>query len=189
MNFVYEYLIRLSYENHIKNIFDNLPIYYQVLKYGLIQNDFKEYIFLSLFYILLKIGLKYYVKSDEYYNRNKKIFDKIIFGYNMMMALFSLYCFIKMLGIVLYELDNYGLALDNYSNENFRNVIKIFYYSKYVEYLDTFFLLIKNKKISWLQSYHHFFAPLCFGLDYYTNNNIAFIPVLLNSFIHFDMSS
>ena len=34
-----------------------------------------------------------------------------------------------------------------------------FYYSKYVEYLDTAWLVLKGKDVSFLQTFHHFGAP------------------------------
>jgi len=36
---------------------------------------------------------------------------------------------------------------------------KAFYYSKYVEYLDTAWLVLKGKQVSFLQAFHHFGAP------------------------------
>ena len=36
---------------------------------------------------------------------------------------------------------------------------KSFYYSKYIEYLDTAWLVLKGKPVSFLQTFHHFGAP------------------------------
>ena len=64
-------------------------------------------------------------------------------------------------------------------------MIKWFYYIKYVEWLDTVFLLIKKKKISTLHYYHHMIVPLLVYLNIGDKNNGAQYYVLVsNSLAH-----
>ena len=60
----------------------------------------------------------------------------------------------------------------------------IFYLSKYYEFLDTFVLIIKNKKPSLLQVYHHAGIVLSMWGAVVSKGNWILIVVLLNSGIH-----
>jgi hypothetical protein len=61
---------------------------------------------------------------------------------------------------------------------------KAFYYSKYVEYLDTAWLVLKGKKVSFLQAFHHFGAPWDVYLGIKLHNEGVWIFMFFNSFIH-----
>lgn len=61
---------------------------------------------------------------------------------------------------------------------------KAFYYSKYVEYLDTAWLVLKGKKVSFLQAFHHFGAPWDVYLGIRLHNEGVWIFMFFNSFIH-----
>jgi len=60
----------------------------------------------------------------------------------------------------------------------------MFYMSKYVEFLDTYFLILCGRPVSWLQFLHHCGAPLNFGLLYLTKSEGMWIIVCFNGFIH-----
>jgi len=61
---------------------------------------------------------------------------------------------------------------------------RLFYYSKYVEFADTWFLVIQGKYVSWLQYFHHAGAAFdMWGLYRYENEGI-WIFVQFNSLIH-----
>nr|AAL37626.1 long chain polyunsaturated fatty acid elongation enzyme [Isochrysis galbana]APW79686.1 elongation of fatty acids protein [synthetic construct] len=61
---------------------------------------------------------------------------------------------------------------------------KAFYYSKYVEYLDTAWLVLKGKRVSFLQAFHHFGAPWDVYLGIRLHNEGVWIFMFFNSFIH-----
>ena len=65
---------------------------------------------------------------------------------------------------------------------------KLFLYSKYIEYLDTLFLVLSGKSISWLQYTHHASTAILM----YNNINTAISPyislfVMMNCFVHIPM--
>ena len=66
---------------------------------------------------------------------------------------------------------------------------RFFYWSKYVEFLDTVFLILRAKPVSWLHYIHHIGAPINMGLGAMYGNEMTWIFVLLNSFIHSIMYS
>jgi len=60
----------------------------------------------------------------------------------------------------------------------------MFYLSKYYEFLDTIFIILKKKELTFLHVYHHCLtASLCWiGMDTFTTNQ--WIGIVLNTFIH-----
>lgn len=60
----------------------------------------------------------------------------------------------------------------------------LFYLSKYVEFFDTYFLILCDRPVSWLQWYHHIGAPVCTGLNYWSKVDAAWVFVFLNGIIH-----
>ena len=73
----------------------------------------------------------------------------------------------------------------NYMIEAFT---KLFLYSKYIEYLDTLFLVLSGKSISWLQYTHHASTAILV----YNNMNTTIIPqvslfIMMNCFVHIPM--
>jgi hypothetical protein len=67
---------------------------------------------------------------------------------------------------------------------NMRLLAELFYYSKYVEYLDTIFLIVAGKPVSFLQYFHHLGAPIDMWILAQYNNPAAWIFVVWNSIIH-----
>lgn len=82
-----------------------------------------------------------------------------------------------------------SLICKKYDN-NFINIFstELFLYSKYLEWLDTLFLHLSNKKISYLQYYHHMSTAFLvyFNLIDYISPHI-FIFQFLNCLVHIPM--
>ena len=87
----------------------------------------------------------------------------------------------------LYPLNN--LICKSYNNNYYANIgSTIFLYSKYIEWIDTLFIHLSNKKISDLHYTHH--MSTAFLLYYNINNEVgshALIPIGLNCFVHIFM--
>ena len=60
----------------------------------------------------------------------------------------------------------------------------LFYLSKYYEVVDSVILLIKGKKISNLQSYHHAGAIICMWVAYRYQSQPVWVFCVFNSFVH-----
>ena len=114
--------------------------------------------------------------------------------YNILLSLLSLLSF-KMLYDGLNEsynqdkissLNNLICKKIDYT-DNMEYIIKIWYYSKFLEWIDTFYLILKGKKISFLHFSHHASTALLAYLNSYYNKQISqiyFIAYLTNSFAH-----
>ncbi|KAN0064345.1 hypothetical protein ACQY0O_002540 [Thecaphora frezii] len=60
----------------------------------------------------------------------------------------------------------------------------LFYLSKYYEVVDSIVLLLKGKKISNLQSYHHAGAIICMWIAYRYQSQPVWVFCVFNSFVH-----
>jgi len=105
--------------------------------------------------------------------------------YNLAMALFSLMCFLGMSYFVATnETFTENCLAAKQHNQLFNNLVYAFYLSKYVEFADTLFLIVKGKKVSWLHWIHHMGAALDVGILYLSGFEGSWIFVLLNGFVH-----
>lgn len=122
--------------------------------------------------------------------------------YNILMAVFSAACFVATTVALGWD-HGYGDGLRRWAGDAapaalytnacpppvfqswlFVAAAKAFYYSKYVEYLDTIWLVLKGKPVSFLQTFHHFGAPWDVYLGIQFANEGLWIFIFLNAFIH-----
>ena len=141
-----------------------------------------ELLYLSILYLLLKKIVSEVDKNT--YDNVVKPFLKV---YNLAMVIYSLGTFVVMVK-VLQEIPLYtndcSLA---FKNEYFALAAKLFYYSKFVEYIDSISLLLRKggaKNVTFLQAFHHLGAPIDMWLFYTTQNEAIWIMCLLNSLVH-----
>ena len=148
-------------------------------------------------YLLLKPVLK----RSGLINTKKGAYKSAMISYNVLMALYSLACFLATTTALGWD-RGYGAKLLEWSGDTpvalygnvcpspvfssklFMLAAKSFYYSKYVEYLDTVWLVLKGKPVSFLQTFHHFGAPWDIYLGLTFQNEGLWIFMFLNAFIH-----
>lgn len=111
--------------------------------------------------------------------------------YNVVMTAFSLYCFLVMAAWRFrpeFEGEAHGKCETAISHSNafgsFQLTAELFFWSKYVEWIDSVFLLYNNKPISVLHGFHHLGAPIAMGSMVAAKAEFVWIFVLWNSFIH-----
>ena len=135
-------------------------------------------------YILTQPLLALLVSRWDVYNENKPRWKVLMVTYNLGLSVFSLASAVLMTRIVLLELPQRGFHESNFSHPTYAALVYYFYISKYVEFFDTYFLLLQKKEVSLLQWLHHVGAPLNVGLLYYTQDPGAHLFIILNGFIH-----
>lgn len=113
------------------------------------------------------------------------LWKPIMVSYNVCMSLFSLACFASMTWLLFDRLTPFtvdcGVA---YREPLFKRIVWAFWMSKYVEFADTVFLIVKGKDVSWLHFFHHIGAAIDLGCLFQSEFEAAFIFVALNGFIH-----
>jgi len=165
-------------------------------------------------YILMQPLLKYLIKANKglictycghlnegntLYKGNELFWKVIMLSYNIVLCLFSFGTFLSCLsvfrrtgfdGVFMYESEDpsqwprdciHGLY---HYNSQFEKIAYYFYLSKYVEFADTFFLIITNKEVIPLHYFHHLFAAVDMWILHTTKNDSIWIFVFFNSAIH-----
>ena len=153
-------------------------------------------------YLLLKPLLR----SSSLVDTRRGAYKRWMIAYNLVMAVFSAACFAATMTALGWD-RGYGAQLLAWAGDTpvalytdacpppifgsklFMLSAKAFYYSKYVEYLDTAWLVLKGKPVSFLQTFHHFGAPWDVYLGLAFENEGLWIFVVLNAFIHTIMYS
>lgn len=138
---------------------------------------------LVLLYILLQPPFRAFVKRTNIYEEHKQRWKVVMATYNLIMSAFSLASCVTV-GLAMTELPNGLFGPGQFSVRNYAVVSRIFYYSKYVEFVDTFFLILCNRPVTWLQYNHHIGIVFVSGL--WVNSEIEgyWTCTLLNGFIH-----
>jgi len=166
------------------------------------QWNYKEYFQLMMDDFVLQAILLYWIsipisrrlfQYGKIYQENKDFCKRIMFVYNIFMTFYSGYTAFWSWKIMLEEF--------NYSNQLFRGfgtsschgmfdnpflheLVTVFYYSKFLEFADTWFLTLRNANVSVLQWYHHGGIVSCMWAFLKFKNEAAFITMTLNASIH-----
>lgn len=128
--------------------------------------------------VLSRMGL------DSHYLAHKAGWKRVMYAYNMVMSVYSLVTFL----VMAEALSTYGYGSDDctvhLNVERIQTANYLFYLSKFVEYADTFFLIIRGAPITWLQYIHHIGAAVnMWSLTIYGGEPV-WIFTTWNSFIH-----
>ena len=150
----------------ISTYFSNDPLYLLVVPYCFLQPVFRNW-----------------AKESSFYEANKVMCKKIMTGYNLIMSAFSLVCAAIMIHCLM-NLRSGIYSVGHFTDEDvgriYNDVVYYFYISKYIEFLDTYFLILCGRPVIWLQYLHHIGAPLDMGLVYHWKVEGAWIFVAFN---------
>ena len=86
----------------------------------------------------------------------------------------------------------HSLLCDHIESDNilFNISVYIFFTGKYIEWIDTAYLILQNKKLSFLHVFHHASTGILTYLNTYPVINAFWcIPCITNTFVHFVMYS
>lgn len=103
--------------------------------------------------------------------------------HNFGLHMFSLYTFITLFGTML-QVGIVNKPGYYFELPGVRNMLWLFYLSKYYEYMDTVLLLAKGKKPIFLQKFHHCGAVIVWHLGYVFSMDGLFFASLINSGVH-----
>lgn len=112
-------------------------------------------------YIVMKPLLKSFFSVRSRYEDYKPVWKLLMTLYNVAMCVYSLLTFVfgchaLSHGAGLFTMD----PAETFHTGSYAFIAKIFWLSKYVEYLDTIFLIVAGKDVSFLQ-YCKLTATLC----------------------------
>jgi len=137
-------------------------------------------------YIVGQPLFRIFVRQTNIYEKNKQIFKNVMAAYNLIMCVFSLCCSACMLYCLVFTIPTKLFASDHFSENTglYRRIGYVFYLSKYVEFLDTLFLILCDRPVSWLQYLHHIGAVMIMGCLYYGENPGIWLWACFNGMIH-----
>jgi hypothetical protein len=115
----------------------------------------------------------------------------LVLVHNTILCVYSAWSFVGTMGVLVKSAQMYDTTFDwacDTSDLIWTNGLYyygyIFYISKYYELIDTLIIILKKRRGSLLQVYHHAGVILCMYVLVRTRGMPTFIIVILNSFIH-----
>mmetsp|Transcript_4546 Transcript_4546/g.11090 ORF Transcript_4546/g.11090 Transcript_4546/m.11090 type:complete len:2751 (-) Transcript_4546:1570-9822(-) len=149
------------------------------------SQHFKDPLLFLIFpYMIGQPLFRAYVQKTNVYEKNKQACKWIMCVYNLILAVFSFWSCVHMVYVMATELPHGVYGVGHYTSSMYGWISYFFYLSKYVEFLDTYFLILCNRPVIWLQYLHHIGAPI--DLAVWHNNQVegTWIYVVFNGFIH-----
>ena len=160
-----------------------------MLETSMILNDLKEFEFgkfiaynsIFLYYFIVDKFANYYKKNNSQKFLDNNTLSIVIKFYNLIIAFIS--CFVLVFTIFEKKVNFSLYSMSCVTIEN--SMIDTFYYIKYVEWMDTIFLIMKNKTVTSLHYYHHMIVPLLVYVNMgSTNNGGQYYVIVSNSLAH-----
>lgn len=147
-------------------------------------------IFCSITYLPATIYYNYNYDSNYKFIKPTKVINKMYFYWNIMLAVFSIWGTINTMPYLVRYLFSNGIILTVINNNLWEHTTipcLLFAPSKIVELGDTIFLMLRGKKIRFIQYFHHWLTMLyCWHAYYYVNSgiNINMIFCSINYTVH-----
>ena len=136
-----------------------------------------------------KIEPKKVIKKKE---RKFGKIEAVIFVHNLVLAIFSLLCFVNTAPTIYNLFAKYGFGggicnfhtLYDQKISSFGYWSYLFYLSKYWEFIDTWIVIARGRRPIYLQEYHHVGAVIGMWSITVTKASVGYLFVVQNSFIH-----
>ncbi|SOV73621.1 fatty acid elongation protein, GNS1/SUR4 family, putative [Plasmodium sp. gorilla clade G3] len=163
------------------------------------ERDFKPFHFIQFVhnkYFICPLIVIIYLLFCKYGNilmRDKKALNlkRTISIWNFVLSFFNLLVTIKLYPVLIYIIYHYSLTglliIPPIYTCGFGTVglwICFFIISKYFELIDTLFLILKKKEITFLHWFHHSTVLLYTWDTYYEEIPVGFIFICINAFVH-----
>jgi len=178
--------------DQLKNIAKSLEIPWLLQNRPL--NSYQSIIGMTLLYIItISVGCHWMRGRKKAFN-----ISAITVTHNLVMCIYSIYAFIGVSLVLLKNLIKINfnpsyLVCDPHQDllEDMEYWIYTFYISKYIEYLDTIFLVLKAKPVMppenaqyFLHIYHHAVTSALVWLTIHYQMSVTWVGPLSNTFVH-----
>ena len=144
-------------------------------------------------YYEMAMGISIYCFMNHYLNELKLDLSKsnalriCVFIHNLILTLYSGWTFyhtVRFMSNYSYSQILGPESIQIFSNPTYRNLLYLFYLSKYYEFFDTWIHYVKGRTPIFLQIYHHIGAVIIVGAGYKHEVVSMWIFLAFNSFVH-----
>lgn len=134
------------------------------------------------YYFIITVGQVIFKKLNPL--KLNFLFQLHNFGLTAISLILDLLLFEQVLPNVYYNGFLHGICAPESWHQKVVVIYYLNYLVKYIEFIDTFFLVIKKKKIIFLHSYHHGATALLCFVQLNGETSVSWVPILLNLSVH-----
>ncbi|SMN19410.1 similar to Saccharomyces cerevisiae YCR034W ELO2 Fatty acid elongase, involved in sphingolipid biosynthesis [Maudiozyma saulgeensis] len=147
------------------------------------MSDSSHVLFAILLYYIIIFGGKFLLK-----NTKPLKLTLLVKFHNLFLTLISLFLLLLIIEELLPIIKKFGLFYSicnvNAWTPRLRTLYYINYLIKFWEFIDTYFLVLKHKKLTFLHTYHHGATALLCFTQLFGGTAIAWVPITLNLTVH-----
>lgn len=150
-------------------------------------------IFIIIYYIIYIKKYIFLYNSKQIHKVNNIYLDNIYALWNILLTIYSAYGAYSLIPDIYISLQERGYSHTMCSNDiwyNHYDFLKWYWLSKFVEFIDTLFIMSRGRKLIFLHYYHHSITALycliahVISIESIPNNHVDLCFAALNLFVH-----